>query len=142
MLNRGVPVQRSGQSVSNASNMKVAQKPRGTARFRRYELVSVCGISAMEAPFLPPVSAGLFLCLAFAVCPGDVPNMLNTVERHIAWFIDESQRATCPSLSIAQMMRVGLYRPEARRRVDVLLGIAPPEMRGWVLVHNYIRHET
>jgi hypothetical protein len=24
--------------------MKVAQKPRGTARFRRYELVSVCGI--------------------------------------------------------------------------------------------------
>ena len=32
------------QSVSNASHMKVAQKPRGTARFRRYELVSVCGI--------------------------------------------------------------------------------------------------
>jgi hypothetical protein len=34
----------SSQSVSNASHMKVAQKPRGTARFRRYELVSVCGI--------------------------------------------------------------------------------------------------
>ena len=31
-------------SVSNASHMKVAQKPRGIARFRRYELVSVCGI--------------------------------------------------------------------------------------------------
>jgi hypothetical protein len=29
---------------SNASHMKVAQKPRGIARFRRYELVSVCGI--------------------------------------------------------------------------------------------------
>ena len=38
----------------------------------------------MEAPFLPPVSVGLFWCLVFAVCPGDVPNMLNTVERHIA----------------------------------------------------------
>ena len=32
------------QSVSNASHMKIAQKPRGTARFRRYERVSVCGI--------------------------------------------------------------------------------------------------
>jgi hypothetical protein len=31
-------------SVSNASHMKIAQKPRGTARFRRYERVSVCGI--------------------------------------------------------------------------------------------------
>ena len=30
--------------VSNASHMKVAQKPRGTARFGRNELVSVCGI--------------------------------------------------------------------------------------------------
>jgi hypothetical protein len=32
------------ESVSNASHMKVAQKPRGTATFRRYERVSVCGI--------------------------------------------------------------------------------------------------
>src|SRR3954452_11571328 len=29
--------------------------------------------SATEVPFLPPVSAGLFWCLVFAVCPGDVP---------------------------------------------------------------------
>ena len=41
--------------------------PRGTARFRRYELVSVCEIFAMEAPLLPPVSAGLFSCLVFDV---------------------------------------------------------------------------
>ena len=26
----------------------------------------------MEAPFLPPVSAGLFWCLVFAVCPNCV----------------------------------------------------------------------
>ncbi len=32
----------------NASNMKVAQRPRRTARFRRYELVSVCGIWAQS----------------------------------------------------------------------------------------------
>jgi hypothetical protein len=38
------PAASASQSVSNASHMKVAQKPRGTARFRRYELVSVCGI--------------------------------------------------------------------------------------------------
>src|ERR1700704_17437 len=38
------PAAPASQSVSNASHMKVAQKPRGTARFRRYELVSVCGI--------------------------------------------------------------------------------------------------
>jgi hypothetical protein len=37
------PAAPASQSVSNASHMKVAQKPRGTARFRRYELVSVCG---------------------------------------------------------------------------------------------------
>jgi hypothetical protein len=43
--------------------MKVRPKLRRTARFRRYELVSVCGNLAMEAPFLPPVSAGLFWCL-------------------------------------------------------------------------------
>ena len=43
-------------------------KPRGTARFRRYELVSVCRNLAMEAPFQPPVSACLFWCLVFAVC--------------------------------------------------------------------------
>ena len=28
---------------------------------------------AMEAPFLPPVSAGLFWCLVFAVCPIALP---------------------------------------------------------------------
>ena len=60
------------QSVSNASNMKVTQKSRRTARFRRYELVSVCGNLAMEAPFLPPVSAGLFWCLVFCVPSQDV----------------------------------------------------------------------
>ena len=38
------PAAPTSQSVSNASKMKVAQKPRGTARFRRYELVSVSGI--------------------------------------------------------------------------------------------------
>jgi hypothetical protein len=31
-------------SVSNASHMKVAQKPCGTARFRKYDPASVCGI--------------------------------------------------------------------------------------------------
>jgi hypothetical protein len=49
-----------GQSVSNASHMKIAQKPRGTARFRRYERVSVCGFwqwrrhscSCLRGPFL------------------------------------------------------------------------------------------
>ena len=30
---------------------------------------SPCGELAMEAPFLPPVSAGLFWCLVFDVCP-------------------------------------------------------------------------
>ena len=29
---------------------------------------SSCGELAMEAPFLPPVSAGLFWCLVFDVC--------------------------------------------------------------------------
>jgi hypothetical protein len=38
------PAGPASQSVSNASHMKVGQNPRGTARFRRYELVSVCGI--------------------------------------------------------------------------------------------------
>jgi hypothetical protein len=38
------PAASASQSVSNASHMKVAQKSRGTARFRRYELVSVWGI--------------------------------------------------------------------------------------------------
>jgi hypothetical protein len=38
------PAAPASQSVSNASHMKVAQKPRGTARFRRYELVCVCVI--------------------------------------------------------------------------------------------------
>jgi hypothetical protein len=33
-----------GGAAACASHMKVAQKPRGTARFRRYELLSVCGI--------------------------------------------------------------------------------------------------
>ena len=56
-------------SVSNASHMKVAQKPRGIARFRRYELVRVRNL-AMEAPFLPPVSAGLFWCLVFGALLG------------------------------------------------------------------------
>ena len=34
------PPASASESVSNASHMKVAQKPRGTARFRRYELNS------------------------------------------------------------------------------------------------------
>ena len=46
---------------------KAARSARGTASFRRYELVSVCGIRAMESPFLPPVSADLFWCLVFDV---------------------------------------------------------------------------
>jgi putative tryptophan/tyrosine transport system substrate-binding protein len=33
--------------------MEVAQKPRGTARFRRYELVSVCGIWLWKRHFGP-----------------------------------------------------------------------------------------
>ena len=37
------PAASTSQSVSNASHMKVAQKPRGTARFRRCERVSVAG---------------------------------------------------------------------------------------------------
>jgi hypothetical protein len=53
------PAASASQSVSNASHMKVAQKPRGTARFLRYELVSVCGIwhggaipaSCLRGPF-------------------------------------------------------------------------------------------
>ena len=40
------PAAPTSQSVSNASNIKVAQKPRRTARFRRYELVSVVGQQA------------------------------------------------------------------------------------------------
>jgi hypothetical protein len=38
------PAASASQSVSNPSHMKVVQKPRCTARFRTYELVSVCGI--------------------------------------------------------------------------------------------------
>jgi hypothetical protein len=38
------PAAPASQSVSNASHMKGRSKPRGTARFRRYERVSVCGI--------------------------------------------------------------------------------------------------
>jgi len=45
LICRGLnPTAPASQSVSNASHMEVAQQPRGTARFRRYELVSVCGI--------------------------------------------------------------------------------------------------
>jgi hypothetical protein len=44
------PAAPASQSVSNASNMKLAQKPRGTARFRRYERVSVCGICEKRGP--------------------------------------------------------------------------------------------
>jgi hypothetical protein len=43
--------------------MKVAQKQRGTARFRRYELVSVSKFRNGGA--IPPVSEGLFWCLVF-----------------------------------------------------------------------------
>jgi hypothetical protein len=45
----------------------------------------------MEAPFLPPVSAGLFWCLVFAVCPGDVPNMLarRCAAMSMAWLSSE-----------------------------------------------------
>ena len=45
-------------------------------------------------------------------------------------------------LSGAALPNLAHFQSEARRRVDVLLGIAPREMRGWVLVHNHVRHET
>src|SRR4029077_8886525 len=40
--------------------MKVAQKPRGTARFRRYERASVCGIWQWKCHFGPLSPAAIF----------------------------------------------------------------------------------
>ena len=53
----------------NASNMKVAQKPRRTARFRRYELISVCGIWQWRRHSGLLSQRAFFWCLVFAVCP-------------------------------------------------------------------------
>ena len=45
-------------------------------------------------------------------------------------------------LSDAALPNLAHIQSEARRRIDVLLCIAPREMRAWVLVHNHVRHET
>jgi hypothetical protein len=50
----------------------ISAKPRGTARF--LSDLHMCLLS----------QRAFFGVSLFAVCPGDVPNMLNTVERHIA----------------------------------------------------------
>ena len=44
-------------------------------------------------------------------------------------------------LSDAALPNLAHFQSEARRRVDVLLGIAPRAMRGWVLVHNHVRYK-
>jgi hypothetical protein len=49
-----------GQAVRSTTQLREDRsKPRGTATFRRDGSVSACG-TAMEAPFRPPVSDGLF----------------------------------------------------------------------------------
>ena len=70
-----------GQSVSNASHMKVAQKPRGTARFRRYELVSVCGIRQWRRHSCL-LSQRAFFGVSFLLCAlGTFPNWRGGVLR-------------------------------------------------------------
>ena len=66
------PAAPTGQSVSNASHMKVAQKPRGTARFRRYELVSVCGIRQWRRHSCL-LSQRAFFGVSFLLCALDAP---------------------------------------------------------------------
>src|SRR3954447_1353671 len=61
------PAAPTSQSVSNASHMKVAQKPRGTASFRRYELVSVCGIRQWSRHFFLLSPRTFFGVLVFDV---------------------------------------------------------------------------
>jgi hypothetical protein len=43
-------------------------------------------------------------------------------------------------LNEAAPPNLALFQSEARRQVDVLLGIMPRENGGWVLVHNHVRH--
>ena len=62
------PAASTSQSVSNASHMKVAQKPRGTARFRMSG--SPLRSLAMEVSFRAAVSGGHFRCLVFTYCAG------------------------------------------------------------------------
>ena len=69
------PAAPTGQSVSNASHMKVAQKPRGTARFRRYELVSVCGIRQWRRHSCL-LSQRAFFGVSFLLCALDAPRRL------------------------------------------------------------------
>jgi hypothetical protein len=69
------PAAPTGQSVSNASHMKVAQKPRGTARFRRYELVSVCGIRQWRRHSCL-LSPRAFFGVSFLMC-----SWLNSISR-------------------------------------------------------------
>ena len=54
------PAAPASQCGFNASHMKRAQKPRGTARFRRYERVSVCGIRQWKCHFGPLSPAAIF----------------------------------------------------------------------------------
>jgi hypothetical protein len=73
-----IKAKRLEESVSNASHMKVAQKPRGTARFRRYELVSVCGIwqwrrhSCLLSP-LAFFGVSILMCALLSVRTGVLP---------------------------------------------------------------------
>ena len=60
---------------ANASHMKVAQKPRGTARFRRYELVSVCGIRQWRRHSCL-LSQRAFFGVSFLLCALDAPRRL------------------------------------------------------------------
>jgi hypothetical protein len=81
------PAAPTSQSVSNASNMKVAQKPRRTARFRRYELVSVCGIWQRRS-HSGLLSQRAFFSVAFLLCALTAPARQQP-ERQIAWWTQE-----------------------------------------------------
>src|SRR4051812_18012735 len=59
--------------------MKVAQKPRRTARFRRYELVSVCGIRQWRRHSCL-LSQRAFFGVSFLLCALDAPRRAVGIE--------------------------------------------------------------
>jgi hypothetical protein len=82
------------QPVFNVSHMKVAQKLRGTARFRGYDSVSVCEIRPWKRHFGPLSPRAHFWCLVLCVpyCPFPT-RLFNDQARNTGLECDASSRA-------------------------------------------------